>query len=159
MTSPQDPLSAGDKTRMEKEHIALIEKYYRGCNARDVDLMMSTFTPDVHHYFYPQAFTPKPVVGAENLARLWAGYPKSQRWTVDHAIASGDEAVIEFSFFYPRPGDKKEGVIRGAEWYVFREGLISEIRAYYWQGPENEYSLQGFPYAERNYSQQNETSL
>ena len=148
-------LNADGKARIEKEHIALIERYYKGCNERNIDLMMSTFAPDVTHYFYTP---PSPTRGAENLARLWAGFPKGCRWTVDHAIASGDEAVIEFSYFYTRPGDTKERVVRGAEWYVFREGRIAEIRAYYWQDQDKEYSLQGYPYAERNYPQQNEVT-
>ena len=41
---------------------------------------------------------------------------------------------------------------RGAEWFVFRGGLIAEIRSYYQQRPETT-ELAGFPYAGRNYSQ------
>jgi hypothetical protein len=32
-------------------YIEVILAYYRGCNSQDFDLMMSTFTPDIVHYF------------------------------------------------------------------------------------------------------------
>jgi hypothetical protein len=56
--------------------------------------MKSTFTPDVTHYFTDD----KPVGGAENLAKHWAGFNTKTRkteWTVDHFMADDDEAVIE----------------------------------------------------------------
>ncbi len=44
-------------------------------------------------------------------------------------------------------------ILRGAEWYEFRENKIAEIHAYYHLSPDN---LNGrelieFPYAERGY--------
>ncbi len=32
-------------------YIDIIQTYYQGCNTADFDLMMSTFTEDVVHYF------------------------------------------------------------------------------------------------------------
>ena len=31
--------------------IEVIQTYYQGCNNQDFALMMSTFTPDIVHYF------------------------------------------------------------------------------------------------------------
>ena len=50
---------------------------------------------------------------------------------VDHAIVKDQEAVIEWSLeLTPAKGVERE-LIRGAEWYVFRDDKIAEIRAYY----------------------------
>ena len=52
--------------------------------------------------------------------------------------------------------DGERYIVHGAEWYAFRDGLISEIRAYYdhaWPRPRNEDTgLFDFPYAERGYT-------
>ena len=73
------------------------------------------------------------------------------RWVVDHALASADEAVIEWTMFWRPRGDGERVATRGAEWFVFRDGLIAEIRSYYQQRPETT-ELAGFPYAGRRYS-------
>ena len=48
--------------------IDLINRYYDGCNTADIDLMMSTFTDDVVHYFVDHS----KVVGAHGLSNYWA---------------------------------------------------------------------------------------
>ena len=35
----------------EQTYVATIKEYYRGCSTVDVELMKSTFTDDVVHYF------------------------------------------------------------------------------------------------------------
>ncbi len=76
----------------EHPHLGTIRRYYEGCSTASRELMLSTFAPDIVHYF-PDS---PPVRGAETLADFW------------------------LSFF-------EDG--RHAVWYVFRDGLISEIRA------------------------------
>ena len=73
------------------------------------------------------------------------------RWVVDHALAAGDEAVIEWTMFWRPDGARERVATRGAEWFVFRDGLIAEIRSYYQQRPETT-ELAGFPYRSRGYS-------
>jgi hypothetical protein len=75
------------------------------------------------------------------------------RWTVDHGIAQGDEAVIEWTLVYTRPISTPHTLIfRGAEWYFFgKDGRISEIRAYELVAGDHPCELDGFPYAERGY--------
>ena len=135
----------------ENAHLATIRRYYDGCNRGDIELMMSTFTPDVVHYFVEEP----PIRGARELANKWAEFQeegRTARWTVDHGIAQGDEAVIEWTLVYTRPSRTPPSIIvRGAEWYFFRNGRISEIRAYELVDGDHKCELDGFPYADRGY--------
>jgi ketosteroid isomerase-like protein len=136
----------------EQSHLATIRTYYDGCNRPDLELMESTFTPDVVHYFTNLP----PVQGAGTLAHFWADFNAAWQthFTVDHGIVEKDEAVVEWTMRCVPPGQSEPELIRGAEWYQFREGKIAEIRAYY-VGHESlgygKYELDGFPYAERGY--------
>ena len=66
-------------------YIETIKRYYQGCNTADVDLMISTFTDDVVHYFVDHSA----VRGAAALANYWAKVgPKTQaNWQLDHALS------------------------------------------------------------------------
>ena len=140
---------------MSQEHpyITTIKRYYQGCNTADVELMKSTFTEDVVHYFTHH----KPIRGAEALAMYWAKMQPRVGgvWTVDHAIVQEDEVVIEWTMQWTPPGQKKPQLIRGAEWYVFRDGRIAEVRAYYLNPRlpymRTSFELEDFPYAKRSY--------
>lgn len=135
----------------ESQHLDTIRKYYDGCNRGDIDQMMSTFTPDVVHYFVEEP----PVRGARELANKWAGFQQEGRvatWTVDHGIAQGDEAVIEWTLVYTRPARSPPTILlRGAEWYFFKDGKIAEIRAYELVPGDHKWELDGFPYAQKGY--------
>ena len=135
----------------EHPHLATIRRYYDGCNTADVELMKSTFTPDVVDYFVEDP----PIHGADAVAAYWLPFQDEGRravWSVDHGIAEGDEAVIEWTLLYTRPGkDPSTLLFRGAEWYFFREGLIREIRAYEAVGGDHAAELDSYPYAERGY--------
>lgn len=108
--------------------IDTIGKYYQGCNTADIALMKSTFTEDVVHYFSDHAA----VRGADSLAAYWSrvGPRTEANWQLDHAIVQDDEAVIEWSMRWRTPEGKTE-LLRGTEWYVFRDNLIAEIRSYH----------------------------
>lgn len=114
--------------------------------------MVSTFTPDVVHYFVDHSA----VTGAEVLANYWAKTaPRTQaNWQLDHAMVQDDEAVIEWSMQWQPAGEDKSQVLRGSEWYVFQAGKIAEIRSYhnnfYLQHPDNR-TLRDFDYASRGY--------
>lgn len=134
-------------------HVDTIRRYYAGCNAADAARMRATFTDDVVHYFVDHA----PVAGADALAAWWTKVaPRTRaRWTLDHAIVQGDEAVIEWTMHWTPAGGEREEVLRGTEWYRFRDGRIAEIRSYHcnWhlRDPAN-HELRGFPYAARDYA-------
>ena len=130
----------------------LIRCYYAACNAADRAAMRATFCDDVVHYFTHHA----PVRGADALAEHWARMqPRiGGHWTLDHGIAQGAEAVIEWTLRWSSPGGAPE-LMRGAEWYRFRGHRIAEIRAYYLNPhapyTRRDFELDGFDYAGRGY--------
>lgn len=73
-------------------------------------------------------------------------------WTVDRIAIDVDrqESVCEWTHFKTAAGV----VLRGTEWYVFSDGLISEIRAYYATPQDHSLlrqELGGFDYICRGY--------
>ncbi len=140
------------ETPVRERYRAIIEAYYRGCNTADVALMTSTFTEDVVHYFVDHSA----VRGAEALANYWAkiGPRTKANWTLDHIIAEGSEAVIEWSMAWTPPATGVEEILRGSEWYVFEGDRIAEIRSYhanyYLAKPETR-ELRDFDYVGRGY--------
>ena len=141
---------------MAEEHayVSTIKRYYQGCSTADRELMMSTFTDDVVHYFTHHA----PIRGAENLATYWAKMQPRIRatWLVDHALVQGNEVVIEWTMRWTVSETDKPELMRGAEWYIFRGDKIAEIQAYYMNRhlpyTQPNFELEGFPYAEREYT-------
>lgn len=150
LPSLTDPRTAEDPAAA---WTALISRYYDGCSAGDVDLMLSTLHPDVVHWFLAPNEGSTAVAGAEHLARYWrkvTGMLRA-RWVVDSICATPEQAVIEWSMWW-LPRDANERVVtRGAEWFTGEDGLIREIRSYYQLRPDST-ELDGFPYAERGYS-------
>lgn len=140
---------------MNEKHIATIRTYYDGCNEGNVEKMMSTLATDVVHYFTGY----RAVKGSTELATHWATFQSEgrvTRWTVDHAISEGDEAVIEWTMNMTTTTAAKSAsnVVRGTEWYVFKSGKISEIRAYYcWNRGVARSELESFPYSGRAYTE------
>jgi len=133
----------------------IIKQYYEGCSTADFDLMMSTFDPEIVHYFVDHS----PVYGAEALANYWmkVGPKTKASWVMDHIIVQEPEAVIEWSMPWTPPSDQKRQLLRGTEWYLFKDDKITEIRSYhnnhYLQDTKNR-ELWGFPYEERGYAPQ-----
>lgn len=114
--------------------------------------MMSTFTDDVVHYFVDHSA----VRGADGLANYWAKIaPRTQaNWVLDHALVQEPEAVIEWSMRWVPAQTGEPEILRGSEWYLFRDDKIAEIRSYhnnyFIQDPENR-ALHGFDYSGRTY--------
>ena len=133
-------------------YIDVINRYYLGCNTADVDLMKSTFTEDVVHYFVDHSA----VSGADGLANYWAkvGPITQANWQLDHAIVNEPEAVIEWSMLWTPKRTGQPELLRGSEWYIFRNNKIAEIRSYhnnyFLQARENS-ALHDFDYANRGY--------
>lgn len=133
-------------------YIELIKTYYEGCNTADYELLMSTFTDDVVHYFVDHSA----VRGADGLANYWVKVaPRTQaNWRLDHALVQETEAVIEWSMRWTPAATGSSEVLRGSEWYVFRADKIAEIRSYhanyYLADPKNR-ALHDFDYAARGY--------
>ena len=133
--------------------LALLRRYYDACSNGDVEGMIGCFDRDVVHYFLAPNIGSRAVEGAEHLARYWRKVAAriSAVWVVDNFVADGDEAVIEWSLFWTPDGSSERVITRGAEWFVFADDRIREIRSYYNQQPETT-ELDGYPYAELGYS-------
>jgi ketosteroid isomerase-like protein len=132
---------------------ALITRYYDGCSAGDVDLMLETLHPDVVHWFLAPNTGSEAVAGAEHLARYWRKVTGmlQARWVVDSICATPEQAVIEWTMWWLPEGATERVATRGAEWFTGADGLIREIRSYYQLRPETT-ELAGFPYGGRGYS-------
>ena len=133
-------------------YIDTIKRYYEGCNTANVELMLSTFTDDVVHYFVDHGA----VQGATGLANYWAkvGPRTHANWQLDHAIVDEPEAVIEWSMRWTPHQTGEPELLRGSEWYIFRDDKIAEIRSYhnnfYLQDRANR-ELHDFDYKGRGY--------
>ena len=145
-----DPRTAADPAAA---WTALITRYYDGCSAGDVDLLLQTLHPDVVHWFLAPNTGSTPVQGAAHLARYWRKVTGmlNARWVVDSICATPEQAVIEWSMWWSPEGAAERVATRGAEWFTCEDGLIREIRSYYQMRPATT-ELDGFPYPERGYS-------
>jgi ketosteroid isomerase-like protein len=116
---------------VEATNIQVVRKYFAGCNTGELADIMATLEPDVVHFFLPNRFPP--IRSAEQLARYWRAYKLALDpvWSVDHAIAQGNEVVSEWSCIWTPKGAQDRLILRGSEWYVMRDGKIAEIRAYF----------------------------
>ena len=135
----------------EHPNIALARRCYDACNRGDGDTLQECFAPDAVHYFTGRS----PVAGAPKLiAFCLASIAQVQAfWTIDHAMATDDEVVIEWSQRW-KPRAKDQFVLtRGTEWILAKGGRISERRTYFQRDVEETTTeLQGFPYRERGYT-------
>ena len=135
----------------DRPHIHLVQRYYDACNRADEVELRTFFTPDAIHYFTGRG----PTVGADKVIGycLAAVRQVEARWTVDHALAGGDEVVVEWTMSWRPPSRNEVTLTRGTEWMIIRDGRIAEVRAYFQRDPENRATeLQGFPYRERGYT-------
>jgi len=131
----------------------LIRRYYDGCSNGDLSELEATLHEDVVHYFLEPNVGAAPVRGRPHLSRYWIKVSRliEATWLVDHLLVDGDEAVIEWTMYWRPDGSGQRVATRGSEWFVFRDGLIAEIRAYYQQQPFTT-QLADFPYEQRGYS-------
>lgn len=132
---------------------ALIRRYFAACNAADYAALMSCFTPDAVHYF-PAGLPEVPWRSADTISRkwLWCVQTLGSQWTIDRILISHDkpEAMIEWTHWK----NKSATALRGAEWYLFEDGKIKEIRAYYAAPADKDVAINelvGFDYAGRGY--------
>jgi hypothetical protein len=86
-----------------------------------------------------------------HLAKFWQKYKSLLQsiWRIDEIIGHGDRVVSEWSVLCKT----HQIMSRGTEWYIVRDGLIAEIRAYFGteRSVEIDTELADFPYSERGY--------
>ena len=135
----------------EQRNIDVVLRYFDGCNTGELGDLLPTLADDVVHYFLPTSFPT--IRGAQHLARFWAKYQRTldPTWRIDQIIAAGDVVASEWSCRWRRSPAEDWTMSRGTEWYVIRNGLITEVRAYFAVDGTAENELPDFPYAERGY--------
>jgi ketosteroid isomerase-like protein len=128
-----------------------VRSYYDALNSGDADRVAAHFTEDAVHYYTRRG----PHEGGSQIAEhaAWAVANIEGQWSFEHGIESGDEAVIEWTMTWRDPRNGKKRLDRGTEWFRFRDGLISEVRAYHHGGPKNpQGDLIGFDHEGRGHT-------
>jgi ketosteroid isomerase-like protein len=128
-----------------------VRSYYEALNSGDAERVASHFTEDATHYYTRL----EPHRGAATIGQMtkWAVENIEAQWFVENAIEEGDQAVIEWTMTWRHAESDEPRLDRGTEWFLFRDGKIAEIRAYYHSGPKNRQgNLLGFDHAGRGYT-------
>ncbi len=129
-----------------------IRSYYAALNTGDAEAVARHFTDDATHYYTRLG----PHEGAGTIGQVTDLAVKSieAQWFVENALeGEGDEAVIEWTMTWRDPKSGEKRLDRGTEWFVFRDGLIAEVRAYHHGGPKNPSGdLLGFDHEGRGYT-------
>ncbi len=61
----------------------------------------------------------------------WAVEHIDAEWSMYNGIDDGEQAVIEWAMKWRHPETGEWKLDRGTEWFLFRDGKICEVRAYY----------------------------
>ena len=135
---------------IEASNVAVVRRYFDGCQSGDLQVLLGTLAPDVVHYFLPHQFPP--IRGAEHLARHWRSSKQAPSDLGDRSHHRADRRGGErVELHLDTQGYVKADHDRGSEWYVLRDGLIAEIRAYLVHDDMADTELTQFPYRERGY--------
>ena len=132
----------GDLTPAER-----VRAYYEDLNSGDADKVARHFTDDAVHYYTRR----EPHVGARAIAdnAVLAVTHLDAVWTCEHLVESADEVAIEWTMAFDHPRTGERLLDRGAEFLAIRDGLISEVRAYY---DERGGDLSGFDHVARGHT-------
>jgi ketosteroid isomerase-like protein len=124
-----------------------VRAYYADLNSGDADAVARHFTDDAVHWYTRR----EPHVGARAIAENAALAVRALRaeWRLEHLVDGGDDVAIEWSMAFDHPAKGTRLLDRGAELFAFRDGLISEVRAYY---GERGGDLVGFDHAARGHA-------
>src|SRR5439155_14775331 len=128
-----------------------VHSYYRALNTGDPDKVAEHFTDDAVHYYTRLG----PHEGARTIGEhtKWAVENLEGQWYVDNTIEDGEHAVIEWAMTWRDPETGEPRLDRGSEWFEFRDGRISEVRAYVHNGQLNRSGdLIGFDHKGRGYT-------
>lgn len=128
-----------------------VHSYYDALNSGDPDLVASHFTDDAVHYYTRLG----PHEGARKIGEhtKWAVETIEGQWFVENGIEQGDQACIEWTMTWRDAETGERRLDRGSEWFLFRDGKIAEVRAYFHGGKRNRSGdLIGFDHAGRGYT-------
>ena len=131
-----------------------VRSYYESLNTGDADAVAAHFTDDAVHYYTRREPQHGAQVIAENAA-LGVQHLNA-RWTLEHAVEdeAAGEVAIEWTMAFDHPRTGERCLDRGAEFLVFRDDRICEVRAYYHGGVPKNLSgdLVGFDHAARGHT-------
>jgi len=128
-----------------------VRSYYAALNSGDPEQVAPHFTADAVHYYTRLG----PDEGAQAIASRNQEQVQSLggQWQVANGIEEGDQACIEWSMTWRDPETGEQRLDRGAEWFLFRDGKIAEVRAYFHGGRRNRGGdLIGFDHAGRGHA-------
>jgi ketosteroid isomerase-like protein len=127
-----------------------VRSYYAALDTGDADRIAAHFTDDAVHY-YTRLGPHRGREIAEHAA--WAVANIEARWVLENGLDDGEQAAIEWTMTWRDPRSGERRLDRGAELFSFRDGLISEVRAYHHGGPKNPRGdLLGFDHAGRGHT-------
>jgi ketosteroid isomerase-like protein len=126
---------------------ARVRAYYADLSSGDAAAVARHFTEDAVHYYTRRA----PHLGAAQIAENAAAAVQHLNavWTLENLVADAEQTAIEWSMAFDHPTNGRRLLDRGSEWFRFRDGLISEVRAYY---NERGGDLIGFDHAGRGHT-------
>jgi ketosteroid isomerase-like protein len=124
-----------------------VRAYYDDLSSGDHEAVARHFTDDAVHYYTRRA----PHLGASQIAgnAVAAVQHLNAVWVLENLVADGEQVAIEWSMAFDHPTRGDRMLDRGTEWFRFRDGLISEVRAYY---NERGGDLMGFDHAARGHT-------
>ena len=124
-----------------------VRAYYDDLSGGDAEAVARHFTQDAVHYYTRRA----PHLGASQIAgnAVAAVEHLNAVWVLENIVADDEQAAIEWSMAFDHPTKKTRMLDRGTEWFRFRDGLISEVRAYY---NDRGGDLIGFDHAARGHT-------
>jgi ketosteroid isomerase-like protein len=128
-----------------------VRSYYEALNTGDADAVAAHFTNDAVHYYTRLG----PHEGGRTIAEhtAWAVANIDGRWHLENGLDDGEQAAIEWTMTWRDPKSGERRLDRGAELFAFRDGLISEVRAYHHGSPKNpQGELLGFDHAARGHT-------
>lgn len=128
-----------------------VRAYYEDLNKGSAEAVSAHFTEDAVHYYTRLG----PHRGASEIAAHAAlGYKAIEgRWYLENGLDDGEQACIEWTMTWRDAKSGAPRLDRGAEFFRFRDGLISEVRAYHHGGPKNPSGdLLGFDHDARGYT-------
>ncbi|MDX6665717.1 MAG: hypothetical protein QOG68_1923 [Solirubrobacteraceae bacterium] len=124
-----------------------VRAYYDDLSSGDYDAVARHFTDDAIHYYTRRP----PHLGASQIAgnAVAAVEHLNAVWVLENLVADEEQVAIEWSMAFDHPTRGDRLLDRGTEWFRFRDGLISEVRAYY---NERGGDLLGFDHAARGHT-------
>jgi ketosteroid isomerase-like protein len=107
-----------------------MRRYFQSCSSGTAADVAACFTPEAT--IFDTNFPP--VCGAEAVGKFWMLVRRrwgGARWTMDRAVAHGDDAACEWTMAGVMGSDGRTFRFHGSDHYRFDGDLIAEVRQYW----------------------------